>query len=859
MRGRRARAHRRAREGAVAVPAKSGKVRRHRPAKFVAIILLSGIAGLLVAFLALPVIGGVGATAKASADFFNGLPSVLVQPPLAQRSVMLDAAGNKLATLHGPEDRVDVPLAQIPLTMRHAIVAIEDRRFYEHHGIDYKGLLRAAFKNQESGEVTQGGSTLTQQYVKNVLLESATTPEEVKAATERTAKRKIQEARYALALERKLSKDQILANYLNITNFGDGAYGVEAAAQHYFNVSAKDLNTVQAATLAGIVNSPSAYNPKLHPKAALARRNLVLDQMVVAKYLTPAVAKYAKSFGLGISTAYKYYDDSCDQAGSAAFFCSYVRSTLLNDKNFGATPEARERRLFEGGLVIRTSLDPVMQAKTQAAVDALNPAGGRIGTAEVVMKPGTGQVQAMVVNRLYGDTTDHKPSFVQLDNGTIVQSVDFVHTRINYATTHAFQEGSTAKLFTLVAALSQGIPTTTMFNSPACIYVVTPEFENPPYEGQCPNSDTPGVPAPLNKGFVNSDPAEAGNYNMGSATAFSVNTYFAQLQKKAGLEKVRDAAIQLGVQSKTYQGPNALVGSLTLGSLEVSVLDMATAYNTIAGHGLRCYPAPVQSIATFAGKPVQYAGPGKCVQVITPEVADTVTSLLENVISGGGTGANNGQIGRPAAGKTGTTNEHYDAWFVGYTPQLTAAVWLADARSATYYPMQSPGYRAPGQTVSTVPDGTIMGGVQQLSVYGGDMPTRIWAASMTALSEGMPIENFPPAAPLLQIPISTGVPNVSGQNAFTASAILQGTGFTPVLGGTVYFNSPAGSVAYTSPGGGADYPTGSVVTIYLSGGPAPAPPPPVVQPTTPAVTQPPAAQPTKTATSRKGAQGGKKG
>ena len=846
----------RARAVAATIPgvssAGAGKTRRHRPSKLLALVALSGVAGLLVAFLALPVIGGVGATAKASADFFNGLPSALVQPPLAQRSVMVDSKGNRLATLHGPEDRVDIPLAQIPLVMRRAIISIEDRRFYEHHGVDYKGLLRAAFKNQETGEVTQGGSTLTQQYVKNVLLESATTPAEVKAATERTAKRKIQEARYALALERKLTKDQILANYLNITNFGDGAYGVEAAAQHYFGVSAKQLNVVQAATLAGIVNSPSAYNPKLHPKAALSRRNLVLNQMVVAKYLTPAVAKYAKSFGLGLSTAYVRYDDGCEQAGSAGFFCDYVRTTLLNDKSFGATREARERRLFEGGLTIRTSLDPVAQAKTQAAIDALNPAGGRIGTAQVVMKPGSGEVLAMAVNRVYGNTTDNKPAFAALDNGTIIESTDYVHTKLNYATIPNFQEGSTAKIFTLVAALNKGFSTSTIINSPACIYLTG--VDNPLYPGQCV-SDTPGVQAPFGTGFVNSDPAEAGGYNMGRATADSVNTYFVQLQKKiGGALPVRDAAVQLGVQAPRWKTTAADISSLTLGSLEVSVLDMATAYNTVAGHGLRCLPRPVTTMQTSKGKPVKYDGPGPCVQAIPPAVADTVTGLLENVITNG-TASGNGYVDRPAAGKTGTTNEHYDAWFVGYTAQLTSAVWMADARNAIRYPMQGPG------AVSTIPDGTLMNGVQQFSVFGGDMPTRIWAATMRSLSEGMPIEDFPPPAALILIPTTVGVPDVSNQNPYAASAILAGLGYTPILGGTQYSNAAAGLVAFTAPGAGSQVPLGSAVTIYISGGPAPAPPPPapVVQPPPPKPTAPavkpvaPATQPTKA-----GNGGGKK-
>ncbi len=225
--------------------------------------------------------------------------------------------------------------------------------------------------------------------------------------------RKLREARYALALERKLTKDQILTNYLNIANFGDGAYGVEAAAEHYFGVHAKQLNVVQAATLAGIVNAPTAYDPKLHPKAALDRRNLVIDQMVVSKYLTKAQANYAKTFPLGLSKAYQRTADACEAAGVAAFFCDYVRSTLLNDPKFGATAEVRQRRLFEGGLTIQTSFDPQAQAAAQQAVDTVVPPGGRIATAEVVMQPGTGDVLAMAINRTYGDTTDHLPVFSQ--------------------------------------------------------------------------------------------------------------------------------------------------------------------------------------------------------------------------------------------------------------------------------------------------------------------------------------------------------------------------------------------------------------------------------------------------------------
>ncbi len=802
------------------LPGMAEETHHHRSAKLLAILVLSGIAGLLVAVLALPLIGGLGVTAKASADFFNDLPTNLVVPPLAQRSVIEDRDGNKIATLHGTEDRVSVPLSDIPVVMRHAIVAIEDRRFYEHHGVDYKGILRAALTNQENGSVTQGGSTLTQQYVKNVLLESATTPAEIKAATDRSVQRKLREARYALALERKLTKDQILANYLNIANFGDGAYGVEAAAQHYFGIHAKQLNVVQAALLAGIVNSPTAYDPKLHPKAALDRRQLVLDQMVVSKYLTSAQAKYAKSFPLGLSKAYVPSADGCEPAGSAAFFCSYVRGQLLTDPSFGPTADARERRLFEGGLTIKTSLDPKVQAAAQNAVDTVVPPGGRIGTATVVLQPGTGQVLAMAVNRVYGDTTDHLPVYGTV-NGKHVESADRVHTKFNYATAPSFQAGSTFKLFTLASALEQGLSTSTTFKSPACVYLANFPYGNPLNPGAACISDTPGVIAPPGVGYANAGDSESGTFNMTQATAQSVNTYFVQLEKKVGVPTVRAMAQRLGVLSPSLDGDAALVGSLTLGSREVSPLDMATAYATVAAHGLRCYPKPVLSMVNNDGKAVAYTGPPKCQQVLKPQIADTVTQLLTGVIQYG-TGAANGQIGRPAAGKTGTTDQHYDAWFVGYTPQLVASVWVGDARNPTLYPMEYPGYIAPGQTVSTIPDGTVVGGVTQQPVFGGDLPTRVWANEMIAASQGMPVENFPPADVATELGISAPIPGVVGEDVGSATAALTAAGFTVIDGGPTPSSYPVGSVAYTNPGYGSA-PAGSAITIYESSGPPPAP------------------------------------
>jgi membrane peptidoglycan carboxypeptidase len=815
------------------LPGLTEEPQRHaRPSKLVAMLVLSIVGGLLLAVMALPIVGGIGVTAKASADFFTGLPSALVQPALAERSVILDRNGNRIATLHGAEDRVSVPLTDIPVAMRHAIVAIEDRRFYEHHGIDYRGIVRAALTNQENGDVTQGGSTLTQQYVKNVLIEAATTPAELKEARERTVQRKIREARYALQLERTLSKDQILANYLNIANFGDGAYGVEAAAQHYFGIHAKQLNIVQSALLAGIVNSPTAYNPKLHPKAALERRNLVLDQMLASKYITPLQLKYAKTFPLGLTKSNLQISDGCELAGSAAYFCAYVRDTLLNDPKFGVTREARERRLFEGGLTIKTSLDPAIQADAQNAVDTLIPAGGRIATADVVMQPGTGDVLAMAVNRKYADTTDHLPVYGVV-NGKTVESADRFDTKFNFATQGLYQAGSTFKMFTLAAALEKGLSTATSFNSPGCIYLANFGDNPPGAPGQCA-SDTPGVISPFGQGYVNSDPAEAGVYNMAAGTASSVNTYFVQLEKKVGLEPVRDMAQRLGVQSPTLNGNDALVGSLTLGSREVSPLDMATAYATIAAHGLRCYPKPVLGMTGSNGKAVSYVGAGACKQVLTPGIADTVTSLLEGVITSG-TGSANGQIGRPAAGKTGTTDNHFDAWFIGYIPQLVSAVWVGDSRSPSLYPMEhSP----------TTPDGTIIAGYDQGSVFGGDVPTKVWAATMRAASANLPWESFPPPDQQVVIGIQSPVPNVAGMDVASASAALSSAGFTPVTGGTTPSTYAPGIVVFTTPGGGTTASSGGTVSLFVSSGPAPPPPPTVTKRPTAKPTKKPVAKPT---------------
>jgi membrane peptidoglycan carboxypeptidase len=679
--------------------------RRHRPRKLLAIVGLICCAGLLSAVIAAPIVVGGGLLAKSASDHFDDLPTTLPVPTLGRDSVILAADGSKIATLHGPENRIPVTIGQVAPIMKTAIVDIEDSRFYTHHGIDFRGLARAAFKDSDGGQ--QGGSTITQQYVKNVLLYTADTSQEAAAATDRSIARKLREARLAVALEQKWSKDQILEGYLNIAYFGHGAYGIGAAAKRYFGTTVDKLNVDQAALLAGLVQSPSATDPIDHPKAAMDRRNVVLQRMEQLGHLTAAQEKFAAALPLGLNpVAPPPTADPCLES-TASFFCDWVRTQLLNNPALGDTPELRQQHLFQGGLTIRTTLDPAIQAAAQQAVDSTVEPSNKITVAEAIVQPGTGNVVAMAVNKPYGTNPGQ--------------------TTIPLLTTPALQPGSTFKMFTMAAALNQGLPLSTTFNSPGC------------YVSQLYKKGTGGTqPLPdCSNGFTNADPAEAGNYNMVNGTWDSVNTYYIQLEEKVGVKNVADMAVRLGVPmsrftqkgNNVYQDPNGF-GSLTLGAIVVSPLDMATAYATVAAGGLRCDPRGVAGATGPDGKAVALTPAAACQQVIPKSEADTITSVLEGVITNGTGYPNASLYGRPAAGKTGTTDDHVSAWFVGYTPQLAAAVEVGVYQGPSKNPLQ----------------GVYVNGQYWSSVFGGDLPAIAWSQSMRNALANQPYASLPPPA-----------------------------------------------------------------------------------------------------------------
>jgi membrane peptidoglycan carboxypeptidase len=752
-------------------------------------LVLSVLAGVVLAGLAFPVIGGLGLLSKSAADEF----SPQKPPPLAlsQRSRILDRHGNVLATLF-TENRVPVKLADVPVLARQALIAIEDNRFYEHRGLDIKGTMRALARNSSSGSVQQGGSTLTQQYVKNMLIESASTEAGQKAAIQRSVKRKLQEARYALYLEQHLSKDEILEGYLNIAYYGSGVYGIGTAANHYFSRPVQKLTLAQGALLAGMVQNPRRYDPTAHPKAAVTRRNTVLARMAQLGLIDQAqrVKSAAEGPGIKVTTV----RSGCEAPGvSAPFFCDYVRGYLEDGPAgaaLGATRQERQERLLAGGLTIRTTLDPKVQKAAQQAVDDKVPAGDPSGAAAVAdtVEPGTGAVRAMAVDRRYGNNKGE--------------------TKVNYAIgeTRGFQGGSTFKVFVLARALQMGISPSLTLYAP---------------QRYCPKAFP--YRTPTGCGPSNAGDSESGTFDMVKATWDSVNTYYIQLEERTGLVTPPGLAGALGIKDLADGSPKDLPRtnpSFVLGTPQVSPLAMAGAYAAFAAGGLYCPPNPITAITDSRGRPVELTTE-PCAQVLEADVANTVTSILRGVIDGpapGRTGAG-ASIGRPAAGKTGTTNSSTAAWFVGYTPELSTAVWV-------------------GKPVPAPLRQVTINGRYYRQVYGGTIPAAIWKQLMSSALAGVPVAGFSNAP----LQASTGdllpVPDVTQLPVELASQQLRDLGFGVAVGKPVNAAPvAAGMVASTSPPAGTRVPAGSTITLNPSNGLAPVPS------ATPSVSSPPSAPP----------------
>jgi membrane peptidoglycan carboxypeptidase len=738
---------------------------------------VAAVMGVVVAGLAIPFAAIIGLGANDISRSLNNLPADLEATALPQKTRILDAEGNLIAQLYD-ENRVNVPLTHISRTMVQAIVSIEDYRFYSHGALDVKGTLRALVTNNAAGGTVQGGSSITQQLVKNMLIQQAEgDKQKLAAATANTYARKINELRYAVALERRHSKDWILEQYLNIAYFGDGAFGVQAAARHYFNVNASKLNLRQAATLAGLVKNPTGYDPTNYPDRAIERRNVVIDRMAQLNVISASTAAQTKKQGLGLKV--QPANNGCVYS-RAPWFCDYVLNYLMQDDQLGATAEERRKLLYSGGLTIRTTVDlRFQQAADKSVASHIYPTDNAIGgLAEV--EPGTGDVKALAQSRPMGRDRRRGQTFLNY----VVPA--------KYGDSNGFQAGSTFKAFVLATAIAKDIPLTqTFFSPPEKImpYSAYKDCDNKPLIGgvwDVHNSTT------------------SGTKNMYTGTRESVNTYFAQLEAMTGVCEPYKLAKLLGVH--LTDPTNQMVPSFTLGVIDTDPLTMASAYATWAARGLYCKPRPVTGIEDSAGN-VLKEYPKFCQQVLPSAVADAINDILRGVQEGNGFGAINGLgLDKPSAAKTGTTTGNKAVWFIGYTPALATASMVAGANEQ-------------GQPISL--NGQVLGGRYTATAHGSTTAGPMWGGAMHAIMDLLPNDDFVPPAGSEISGVLKPIPDVDGMTVDQARKVLTDAGFSPALGGYVNSSYAYGDVAYTYPSGGSQFSSGDVVTIYQSNGTPP--------------------------------------
>jgi membrane peptidoglycan carboxypeptidase len=691
--------------------------------------VMAAVGGALVAALALPAISTVGVVFRNAARKFNSLPT----PELGQlpvRSEILDRHGHLLAYYYQRSiDRVPVSYSQIAPVMRQAIIAIEDSRFYQHGAMDFKGTIRAIVNNLQH-RPTQGGSTLAQQYVKNVEILSAANPQAAfQHATADTIGRKIRELRMAARVEHLMTKNQILTGYLNAAYFGGVAYGIQVAAQQYFGTTAAKLSLTQAADLAGIVENPAAYDPVNHPVASRTRRNLVLGRMAQLHMITPAQAAAAEKRPLRLHATVPQSGCTSPSARFAGYLCDYALQVLKHDRAYRKVWAALNGK---GGLKIYTTLDPKQQRSANHAVNyvlphppsGINP--GKNADTEVLIQPGTGQIRAIGIDRPYG----YGPH----------------HNTLNYAVGPQYnggegvQIGSTGKVYVMVTALEQGLPfgyaKTVPFQADVSGYT---NCKGQPTGQVLPNGQ-------LGWQVHNDESEKGGHYTLYTGTTYSINVFFAYLEQKVGLCNVVHTAARMGLTRpdgrsllRRDHGRTSAdnVPAFTLGAVNVTPMSVAAADATLPARGVYCSPIAILRIERANGSklPVESA---HCHRALTKRIADAANYILQGDLTGLGT-AGADAIPRPAAAKTGTADLYRSAFFVGYTPQLLGAVWVGNPRDPVKYPMQ--GY--PGSCFHSPFSGFTCPGF----MYGSMAPGQTWNLTFLQALRGWPALSFVPLSP----------------------------------------------------------------------------------------------------------------
>jgi membrane peptidoglycan carboxypeptidase len=748
---------------------------------------------VVVAGLLFPVVGGFGLLSNRASDVVANGSAQLVEGEVPQVSTMVDAKGNVIAWLYN-QRRFEVPSDQIANTMKLAIVSIEDKRFAEHNGVDWQGTLTGLSGYLSGNLDTRGGSTIEQQYVKNYqLLVIAQTDAERRAAIETTPARKLREIRMALTLDKTFTKSEILTRYLNLVSFGNGAFGVQDAAQTYFGVNASELNWQQAALLAGMVQSTSTLNPYTNPDGALARRNLVLDTMIDNIPDQADALRAAKEQPLGILPQPKQLPRGCIAAGDRAFFCDYVLEYL-------ARAGISKDQVARGGYLIKTTLDPDVQNPLKAAIDNIaSPDLPGVADVMSVIKPGKDShpVLAMASNRTYGLNTEA---------GETMQPQPFSLVGDG--------AGSVFKIFTTAAALDMGMGINAVLDAPA-------RFE-------AKGLGTGGAKGcPQATWCVQNDGNYRGQMNVTDALAQSPNTAFAKLISQVGVQRAVDMAVKLGMRSYALPGTardydpqsnesladfvkRQNLGSFTLGPIEVNALELSNVAATLASGGTWCPPNPIAQVADREGKDVSVTTE-TCEQVVPEGLANTLANAMSKDATGGTAASAAGSVGwdLPVSGKTGTTEAHRSSAFLGFTNHYAGAAYIYDD--------------------STTPSDLCSFPLRQCgsgNLYGGNEPARTWFSAMKPIATAFGDVALPPTDPrYVDGGPGSRVPSVSGMTESTARQRLRESGFQVADESTpVNSTAPYGAVVGTSPSGQTI--PGSIITIQISNGIPPPPPPP---------------------------------
>ena len=761
----------------------------------VAFLLVAGLGGVLSAGLVMPVVAATGTVTDTSVRLFDELPSELEQVVLPEKSRILAADGTLLATFF-QQNRIVVGSDQISQNMKNAVIATEDRRFYEHSGVDLPGMGRALMRNLTQGQ-TEGASTLTQQYVKNALIQAALTAEteEERAAAIEAAReadgiegiaRKLREAKTAITLEERMTKDEILVAYLNIAQFGLSVYGVEAASQYFFSIPASELNYLQAATIAGVTQAPSKWDPERDPAASQTRRNEVLSDMLREKYITQEEYDAGIAAPIESTLAIGQVRLGCMEANAVAnagYFCDYVTKIIAQDPELGGS------LLYRGGLTVTTTLDVAKQqiadTEVKNSIPVLDPSG--VATAMSVVEPGTGKVLAMAQNRVYNTNQDG------LAPGETAVNYN---TDNKYGSASGFPPGSTFKPFTLLEWFKQGHSLSETVNGSErklnenMFTACGSKFPSRPWE---PGNAEGG----------------AGYMTVQDATRNSVNHGYLSMATQLDLCNIMNGAAELGIHKAgglAGEGNFDAIPANVIGSNSVAPLTMAAAFAAFASGGTFCEPIAITSILDRDGNPLPVPA-ANCRQAITPEIAAAMNHALSRVWSGTAKGVPD-VANHPSAGKTGTTSRNEHTWFVGYTAQMAAAVWVG-----------FPDGMRPVQNMT-------INGQRVRYTYGATFAAPTWSRFMNQASAGMPSVDFAAAASTQIEGVRVSVPNVAGKSEDAARTTLRNAGFNVRTDPTaVYSDAPAGTVAGTDPGSGSSVTRGTLITIRMSQGRDPAAPP----------------------------------